>query len=237
MFVSVIIPSYNHAPYLQQRIESVLNQSFQNFEVIILDDKSPDESDKILEQYKNHPKVTHCIINEQNSGSTFAQWNKGLALAKGDLIWIAESDDVADQEFLATLVPQFNKNQNLVLAYSQSYKMSSTGEITGTWQDQTDQFDREQFSHDFSINGLQYIEKFLCHKNTIPNASAVLFKKQTYFTVGGANPALKYIGDWEIWTKIVSQGDIFFCTKPLNYFRYHDNSVISISHQRSSKYA
>lgn len=227
MFVSIIVPSYNHAPYLQERIESILNQSFKNFEVIILDDKSPDDSYRILEKYKDHPKVSHCIINEQNSGSTFFQWNKGLELAKGELIWIAESDDVADSEFLATLVPQFVKNPQLVLAYSQSYRMNAIGEITGSWKDQTDIFDSEKFSQDFLMNGLQYSSKFLCHKNTIPNASAVLFKKQTYFQVDKANPALKYIGDWEIWTKIVFQGDIFFSATHLNYFRYHTNSVIA----------
>ena len=90
MFVSVIVPCYNHAPYLKQRIESILNQTYQNFELILLDDVSPDESGEILLSYKDHPKVSHCIINERNSGSTFHQWNKGIALAQGELIWIAE---------------------------------------------------------------------------------------------------------------------------------------------------
>ena len=76
MFVSVIVPCYNHAPYLKQRIESILNQTYQNFELILLDDVSPDESAEILLSYKDHPKVSHCIINEKNSGSTFHQWNK-----------------------------------------------------------------------------------------------------------------------------------------------------------------
>ena len=79
MFVSVIVPCYNHAPYLQARIDSIINQTYQNFELILLDDLSPDNSAEIILSYKNHPKVSHCIINEKNSGSTFAQWNKGLA--------------------------------------------------------------------------------------------------------------------------------------------------------------
>lgn len=227
MFVSIIIPSYNHALYLQERIESILNQSFQNFEMIILDDKSPDDSHKIIKKYENHPKVSHCIINKKNSGSTFFQWNKGLELAKGELIWIAESDDIADHEFLATLIPQFEKNPQLVLAYSQSYRMNATGEITGTWKSQTDPLDLEYFNQDFTQDGLHYIERFLCHENTIPNASAVLFKKDTYIKVGGAATSLKYIGDWDIWTKIVTNGDIYFNSEPLNYFRYHDKSVIA----------
>ena len=98
MFVSVIVPSYNHAQYLEDRIESILKQSYSQFEVILLDDLSSDHSAEILE-IQNHPKVSHCIINKQNSGSTFCQWNKGIHLAKGYLIWIAESDDVADSQF------------------------------------------------------------------------------------------------------------------------------------------
>ncbi|MFK7073484.1 glycosyltransferase [Acinetobacter baumannii] len=227
MFVSVIVPSYNHDQYLEDRIESILNQSYSQFEVILLDDLSPDHSAEILAKYKSHPKVSHCIINEQNSGSTFCQWNKGMHLAKGDLIWIAEPDDVADLQFLEKLVPHFEKNPKLVLAYSQSHRMNAQGEVTGSWKDFTDQVDSKLFENDFEMNGLEYIERFLNAQNTIPNASGVIFKKQTYFDVGGANPSLRFIGDWEIWAKIVSQGDIFFTHECLNYFRYHDTSVIA----------
>lgn len=227
MLVSIIVPSYNHAQFLEERIESILNQDFHNFEVILLDDLSPDNSAEILKKYQNHPKVSHCIINEKNSGSTFYQWNKGIDLAKGELIWIAESDDVADPQFLTKLVPKFDQNSNLVLAYSQSYRMNAQGEVTGTWKDCTDSSDSELFTRDFELSGLEYFEKFLKTGNTIPNASGVIFKKQTYLDVGGANPRLKFIGDWDIWAKIVTQGDIFFTHNCLNYFRYHDTSVIA----------
>ena len=227
MFISVIVPCYNHAPYLKERIESIIHQTYQNFELILLDDLSPDNSAEILLSYKDHPKVTYCIINEKNSGSTFYQWNKGIELAKGELIWIAESDDVADLSFLDELVKPFLENPNLVLAYSQSYRFDSKGNITGSWKDHTDGLDSKKFEENFTMSGLDYVDKFLVVKNTIPNASAVLFKKHTYQQVGGANPHLKLIGDWEIWSKVVTQGDIFFNAKKLNYFRYHETSVIA----------
>ena len=94
--VSVIIPNYNHARYLRERIDSVLNQRFQDYEIILLDDNSTDESPTIIQSYASAPHVTHIEINEQNSGSPFAQWDKGISLAAGEFIWIAESDDVAD---------------------------------------------------------------------------------------------------------------------------------------------
>lgn len=236
MFVSVIVPSYNHAQYLEERIESILKQSYSEFEIILLDDLSSDNSAEILEKYKNHPKVSHCIINEKNSGSTFYQWNKGMSLAKGDLIWIAESDDVADPTFLEKLVPAFINNPNLVLAYSQSYRMNAQGEVTGSWKDCTDHMDSELFKNDFELSGLEYFEKFLNNRNTIPNASAVIFKKQTYLNVGGANPSLRFIGDWEIWAKIASQGEIFFTHECLNYFRYHNTSVIAQANRKKDHF-
>lgn len=100
--VSIILPNYNHYSYLEKRLDSIFNQTHQDFEVIILDDASTDDSLSILNNYKNHPKVSHFIINKENSGSPFKQWEKGLNLAKGDYIWIAESDDFCDLNFLET---------------------------------------------------------------------------------------------------------------------------------------
>ena len=87
--VSVIIPNYCHSQFLAQRIESVLNQTYQNFEVIILDDCSPDAgaSKAVIEKYRGNPHVSHIVYNEENSGSTFKQWNNGIALSKGEYCW------------------------------------------------------------------------------------------------------------------------------------------------------
>ena len=69
MLISVIVPNYNHASFLKQRIDSILNQTFQDFELIILDDCSTDNSREIIETYRNHLKVSHIIYNTENSGS------------------------------------------------------------------------------------------------------------------------------------------------------------------------
>ncbi len=108
--VSIILPNFNHYPYLQKRLDSIFNQTHQYFEVIILDDASTDDSLSILNNYKNHPKVSHFIVNEVNTGSPFKQWKKGLDLAKGDYIWIAESDDFCDLNFLESQIKSIQKN-------------------------------------------------------------------------------------------------------------------------------
>ena len=94
--VSVIIPNYNYALYLKKRIESILNQTYTDYELILLDDASTDNSVEILEKYKDNPHVSHILVNEKNSGSPFQQWAKGISLARGKWIWIAEADDVAE---------------------------------------------------------------------------------------------------------------------------------------------
>src|ERR1700756_5018477 len=97
--VSVIVPNYNHARFLPKRIDSILRQSFQDFELILLDDCSTDDSRSILSQHASDPRV-RIEFNQVNSGSPFKQWNRGVGLARGQYIWIAESDDYADERFL-----------------------------------------------------------------------------------------------------------------------------------------
>ena len=112
--VSVIIPNYCHAQYLDQRIQSVLNQTYQNFEVIILDDCSPDDgaSKAVIEKYRDNTHVSQIVYNEVNTGSTFKQWEKGFLIAKGELIWIAESDDYCELNLLEELVALYAKYPN-----------------------------------------------------------------------------------------------------------------------------
>src|SRR3954454_23268459 len=112
--VTVIIPSYNHARYLPRRLDSVLGQTFGDFEVLFLDDASSDGSRAVFEAHaaSSDPRV-RALFNESNSGSTFKQWNRGLREARGEYVWIAESDDYADQSLLAELVECLDAHPNV----------------------------------------------------------------------------------------------------------------------------
>ena len=129
--VSIIVPNYNHEQYLRERIDSILNQTYQNFELIILDDCSKDNSREIIETYRSNPHVSHIVLNEQNTRSPFRQWDKGVGLSTGELIWIAESDDYAHREFLSTLVTQMDHHPEAVIAFSHSYLVDSNGNDLG----------------------------------------------------------------------------------------------------------
>src|SRR5215469_14515935 len=107
--VSVVVPNYNHAQFLPKRIDSILGQSFQDFEVLLLDDCSSDDSRSILSQYANNPRV-RIRLNGGNSGSPIKQWNKGVDLARGEYVWIAESDDYSHPRFLERLVAVLDRD-------------------------------------------------------------------------------------------------------------------------------
>ena len=183
--VSVIIPNYNHAEYLPQRIESVLEQTYQDFELIILDDCSEDSSRVVIEQYAAQYSNIQTIYNTANSGSPFAQWNRGVEMARGKYVWIAESDDYADPQFLNTLIEPLNTHSNIGLAYSQSNIVDNMGQILGTAEEWTNDLDRQRWKVEFINSGFDEC-RYLLYKNTIPNASAVLFRKSNFLEIGEA---------------------------------------------------
>ena len=234
MNISVVIPNYNHANYLPSRLSSITNQTHFDFEAIMLDDSSIDSSITILKKQTLADSRFKLYPNQLNSGSTFAQWNKGVAVAKGEFVWIAESDDTADPHILSLLFKKFTSNPEIVLAYCQSFKIDDESNINGTWLDFTNDLDTNNiFSSDFVMDGKDYISRFLIHRNTIPNASAVLFRKSIFERAGGAPEHLRTNGDWLMWLKMLCFGKVSYVSEPLNYFRYHDGSVISRAHQKA----
>ena len=229
--VSVIVPNYNYKNYLPLRMESIFNQTFQDFEVIILDDNSRDSSKCVIENFRNQPKVAHIVYNNVNSGSPFIQWDKGILLAKGEWIWIAEADDLADKYLLETLVANTFKSNSIVISYCQSYRMDAEGNLIGNWKDWTSVFETDLFETDFVMKGYEYIDSYLYKKNTIPNASAVIFNKSAYLKIGKVDTDIRFCSDWLTWLKILTVGDIAYCSNLLNYFRQHDESVIASSNK------
>lgn len=229
LVVSIIVPNYNHAKYLKERMDSIFAQTYQNFEVIILDDCSIDNSLEVLSQYKEHPKVTHFIVNEKNSGSVFKQWNKGVSLAQGEFIWIAESDDIASPFFLEILINQLLEDKNLGISFCQSNKINNLSEVFGDWLDHTKEKENNLFLNSFKMNGNDFIKRFLIEKNSIPNASAVVFRKEFFLKTGGPLEKLKNVGDWDVWVKILIFSNIYFHQEKLNYFRMHDSSCVAMS--------
>lgn len=174
--VSVIIPNYNHARFLDKRIQSVLNQTYQDFEVIYLDDASTDNSNQVFTKFAGDKRV-QAIYNESNSGSPFKQWNKGIRLAQGDYIWIAESDDYADKHLLAQLVNRLDNNPMVGLVYCQSWIIDEYDNTAYTSKEWIYFSDKKRWDDDFIDIGKNECGRYLLFENTIPNASAVLIRR------------------------------------------------------------
>lgn len=221
--VSVIVPNYNHAIYLKQRIDSVLNQTYQDFELILLDDCSTDNSREVLMSYKNNPKVSHIAFNEENSGSTFKQWDKGVELASGEYIWIAESDDWAEKGLLMTLMNEFDNRSTVGLAYVASRLVDKDGVIT-------DPVDYNNTGQIFQYTGPEFIEKKLTSFPSIWNASMMMFKKSVYPVSSYSDKfmSMKYCGDWLFYIMVSEKVDVVEIKTVLNNFRIHVGNVSSL---------
>lgn len=118
--VSVIVPNYNHAPYLLQRLDSIIGQTLQDFELVVLDDCSTDGSRAIIDEYSARSPEIRRYYNSANSESAFKQWDYGVGRARGEYIWIAESDDFAEPIFLERTVPVLMHNARIGLIHCNS---------------------------------------------------------------------------------------------------------------------
>lgn len=227
-FVSVIIPNYNHGSFLKERIDSVLNQTFTDYEVIILDDASTDNSKEIIEQYKANPKITHIIYNEKNSGSPFKQWAKGIALAKADWIWIAESDDTADSSFLQKIIQNVQENTEADCCYCDSYQINETNEVTGKFSiDKNIFFQTNKWSSSYFAKGISELNSSLKYVCTINNASALIFKKSIFTNSMDDLLSYNYYGDWFFYINTLRLHNIFYLADPLSLCRIHTNSLVN----------
>jgi glycosyltransferase involved in cell wall biosynthesis len=222
--VTVIVPNYNHARYLGQRINSILTQTYKDFEVILLDDASTDESREVLTRYRGLPNV-RLIFNQRNSGSTFIQWNRGVREAQGEYVWIAESDDYADPRFLERMVACLDAHPDVGLAYCQSCVVDEEGVNHGSLIAYYDDVDVLRWRSDFVADGQQECARYLVVKNTIPNASAVLMRRRAYLEAGGADDTMRLAGDWLQWAKILMITKMAFIAEVLNFYRSHTGTV------------
>lgn len=224
--VTVVIPNYNHEAFLKERIDSVLGQSYEHFELYILDDCSTDGSLSIIESYKTHPKVKEIIINTENSGSLFKQWTKAITLAQGEYLWIAESDDSAHKDFLNTAVNAIAKYTNSGLVFTDSIMIDADSNF-GQQASETNKHLISMRNADITnIPSKKNIFEYFISNIIVWNASAVLFKTEIIKQIDTTRlSALKNAGDLYAYLNIALKKDMVFINQPLNYFRQHDQNT------------
>ena len=221
--VSVIVPNYNHAPYLDARIRSIVDQTYKNVEILLMDDCSPDNSREVLKSWAARDDRVTLLFNEANSGSPFHQWQKGARWAQGKYLWIAESDDVAELDMLATHVAALESNERAVLAYSQSEIIDEEGQPVSSWNEQYRVIfgSTVHWEARFTAQGKDEVANRIVFSNTIPNASGVLFRKSAFDEAGVPETTWKLNGDWLFYARLLQLGEVEFFPEARNKFRLH----------------
>lgn len=230
--VSVIVPNYNHARYLPRRLDSILNQTFGDFELLILDDRSSDNSLEVIQPYLRDPRV-RTLYNRSNSGNTYLQWKLGIDLTESKYIWIAESDDYADHTLLERLVGKLSLHSTAGMAVCESALVDGNDQFLGLYTDAFRavglfrSFDLPVIDANYLSDGREYCRQYMVPWNTIPNASAVVFRRAAIQAIAGPVTTLKLCGDWLTYCKLLLQFDIARIPDALNFFRTHANNVRS----------
>lgn len=237
--VSVIVPNYNHAPYLAQRIDSILAQSYDNLEILLLDDCSSDDSRAVLSDYAaRHPDRIRLLLNDTNSGGVFYQWEKGLAAARGELVWMAESDDWASPNFLETLVPFF-QNEAVQLAYARSVFMDAAGE-NQIWsmEEYLAEFGPERWGHAWVETSADIVRDVMSMTNIIPNVSSALFRRFDRLDVLEIDQwrQMRTCGDWMFYLNALRGGMLAYSPDAQNFYRIHENNTSVTSHKADQFY-
>lgn len=227
--ISVVVPNYNYSNYLYQRVYSILNQNYKIHELIILDDASKDNSLFYIEQIEQ--KISEfvnvkVVVNDINSGNAFSQWQKGMNLASGDYVWVAEADDYAKENFLNEVVSPLKKNNNIVISYADTGFIDSNGYITkNSLVDQIDILKTNHWNASYVNKGISEINCYSYLNCTIPNVSGTIIKKGNYYEIFESAKKFHQSGDWFTYLNILNLGDISFINKTLNYYRVHGNNI------------
>ena len=223
--VSIIVPSYNHGQFLMDRLTTIANQTYKDWEAIIIDDKSTDNSVAIISKFiEDNPnfKVKHFIVNEINSGSGYNSWRKGLELVETEYVWIAETDDYSDPSFLEESVSMLDKNSSLPLVFCTSNYVDQECNYLYDSRKRTSLLNipNDSFgivSNDIVINSFPF-------NPLITNGSSVVFRRPK-IAIPDETFNYRQMSDLFFWTWLIKKNDIVFLNKKLNNFRRHPDST------------
>jgi glycosyltransferase involved in cell wall biosynthesis len=228
--VSVVVPNYNYARFLRERLRSIAEQTVPVYEILVLDDASTDDSLEVLADLQaTLPVPVRVLAGARNSGSVFRQWQRGVELARGDFVWIAEADDLADRTFLERVLPPLVAG-DAVMAYAQSRQIDANGQVVANdYLDYVGEFGADRWRAPFVAPLDEELERGLAVKNTIPNVSAAVFRRSVLRDVLtrhiDAICDYRIAGDWLAYLRVLEQGPLAFVPDALNLHRRHAQGV------------
>ncbi len=199
--VSIVLPVYNGEKYIEEAICSVINQTYKNWELIIVNDCSTDHTPKIIQQYQNmDPRIK--IINNVENQKLPRSLNIGFESASGEYFTWTSDDNRYEREAIETMVNCLEQNPTYGMVYCDSYIINDSGEIL------------EKVS--------EGVEK-LYYNNCI--GACFMYRKNVAETIGLYNPEMFLVEDYDYWLRISKKYSIYHCSECQYYYRKHDESL------------
>lgn len=216
--VSILIPTYNRAEYLEAAIESALAQTYSNFELIIHDDASTDNTSQILRPFRSHPRVR--IIRTARNHGMIGGWNYLQAQANGEYLKFLASDDLLEPDCLTLLVRAALKHPQTALVTCQRRFINSEGQLIKLMR---------FAAQDTIVPGIEHARLILSalRENKIGEPTAVLYPRKLVELAGGYDPDFTQFADFEYWLRLLQFGDLVYLDQPLCSFRLHEGSSTS----------
>ncbi len=199
--VSIIMPSYNQAPYLRDAIESILAQNRSDVECIVVDAGSTDETRDILRNYEPKIKFLSCPGLKQSE-----VMNKGLEAAQGDIIGFLNADDLYCHDTCDAVIRFFNDHPNVDMVYGDCGVIDQDGLTMMT-------------NHEIAFHKASYL--FLAQFISYPT---VFFRRQIFLRIGKFDTSLDHAMDYDYWLKIANSGTIAHINRTFARFRWHPQS-------------
>ena len=210
--VSLLVPNYNYARYLPETFASIRAQDFQDYEVVISDNCSTDDSVSIIREFMGQDPRVRFQAQPSNLGMV-ANWNWCLQNARGEYVkYLLADDTMCSPECLGKMVALIERHPQAVLVASARNIINSCSQTTAVWND---------LIHPGLIPGKKLIAKCLLRDaNLIGEPSVVMFRRHA--AARGFNPAYNQLSDLEMWFHLLESGDAVYTPEPLNAFRIHD---------------
>lgn len=206
--VSVIVPVYNRAKLVGKTLDSILEQTYPDVEIVVVNDGSTDDSLSVLEDYKSKFPERIILVDQQNTGQVRAR-NNGIQKARGEFIAFLDSDDTWEKEKLALQVPLFKQNVGLV--YSAIYEVDENGSVTKLVPCEQDVKGRKAYEH-------------LLIRNRMTGGTVVVTRKAVE-TVGLFDETFKAAENWDLWIRIAKEYEVDFVNKPLVRYLKHQGNM------------
>lgn len=216
--------SYNHKEYIGLAIESILNQTFKDFEFIIVDDNSTDGSQEIIKKYEILDNRIKAVYRTENFGNYVSATNYAASLASSEHIIFSQCDDYAEVTQLEELYNAHLKHPQCKVIYSCSRLVDSEGKFLMYDYDIREKKFKDSCVQDTTIyKGNMFL--FLLQSCVIPNLSAAMIDKQLFKTLSGLSNNYMVLADWDFWIRCTYITDFYYIRKPLNNFRQHNTTI------------